>query len=73
MVSKDTDASLRQVGGTHYKDCKIQPTEYIVANELGWCEGNAVKYITRHRKKGGKESILKAIHYLELLLEMEYK
>lgn len=65
-------ATQRQVGGDHYKSCKIQPTEYILANELGWLEGNAVKYITRHKKKGGRESVLKAIHYLEMLLETEY-
>ena len=65
-------ATTRQVGGDHYKSCKIQPSEYIIANGLGWYEGNAVKYITRHKKKGGRESILKAIHYLEMLLESEY-
>ena len=72
MAGKNTDPRLRQVGGSHYKDCAIQPSDYIVANDLGWYEGNAVKYITRHKKKGGRESILKAIHYLELLLEREY-
>ena len=66
-------ATDKQVGGSHYKDCGIQPTQYIIANKLGWCEGNAVKYITRHRLKNqGKQDIEKAIHYLELLLELEY-
>lgn len=64
--------SERQVGGDHYKSCGIQPSDYIIANGLGWYEGNAVKYITRHKKKGGRESILKAIHYLEMLLEKDY-
>lgn len=73
MTSKQTKATDKQVGGDHYKNCGIQPTHYIVSNNLGWCEGNAVKYITRHRLKGqGKADILKAIHYLELLLELEY-
>lgn len=63
----------KQVSGNHYKDCGIQPIEYIHANGLNYFEGNAVKYITRHRKKNGKADIEKAIHYLELLLEMEYK
>lgn len=69
---KPTKASQKQVNGTHYKDLAIQPSDYIVGNDLGWFEGNAVKYITRHRTKGGKQDILKAIHYLELLLEREY-
>lgn len=58
-----------QVGGNHYKGMKIQPIEYIMANELGWCEANAVKYITRHKQKGERKDIEKAIHYLQILLE----
>jgi len=61
-----------QVGGGHYKDCAIQPIEYIMANKMNYCEANVVKYITRHHLKGGKEDIKKVIHYCELLLEMEY-
>jgi hypothetical protein len=63
----------KQVGGNHYKDCKIQPIEYIVANNLTYCEGNIVKYVTRIRRKGdGKKDIQKIIHYAEMILEMEY-
>ena len=66
-------ATEKQVGGEHYKDCKIQPVDYIVENNLTFLEGNAIKYITRHRKKGeGSKDIEKAIHYLEMILEMEY-
>ena len=63
----------KQVSGNHYKDCGIQPIEYIHANGLSYLEGNVIKYTTRHSKKNGKQDILKAIHYLELILEMEYK
>lgn len=58
-----------QVGGTHYKEMKIQPGEFIRANNLGWYEANVVKYVCRHKTKNGQEDIKKAIHYLELLLE----
>lgn len=58
-----------QVGGDHYKRMGIQPIEYILANDLGFCEGNAVKYITRFKQKGGKQDIQKAIHYLQILLD----
>lgn len=71
--NEDTSPLNKQVSGTHYKDCGIQPIEYIHANGLNYFEGNAVKYITRHRKKNGKADIEKAIHYLELMLELEYK
>jgi hypothetical protein len=62
-----------QQGGNHYKDKAIQPIVYIHANNLGFCEGNVVKYITRHKDKNGAEDIRKVIHYCELLLELEYK
>jgi hypothetical protein len=61
-----------QVGGDHYERMTVQPIDYIVGNQLGWCEGNAVKYITRHKYKNGRQDIEKAIHYLHLLLEREY-
>ena len=62
----------RQVGGIHYVKLPIQPIEYITKNKLEWCEGNIVKYITRHSIKGGKEDVKKVIHYAELLLQLKY-
>jgi hypothetical protein len=71
LSSKPLD---KQVGGDHYKTCGIQPVEYIYANKLDYFEGNVVKYITRHRTKGqGKKDIEKAIHYAQLILELEYE
>lgn len=61
-----------QVGGGHYKTLKIQPVEYCQKNNLNFCESSAIKYITRHKEKNGKEDIKKAIHFLQMLLEMEY-
>jgi|TARA_R110000824_G_scaffold360485_1_gene548244 hypothetical protein len=70
---KEQKALDQQVGGQHYKGCKIQPVEYIHANGLDYLEGNVIKYITRHRTKGeGRKDIEKAIHYAQLILEMEY-
>jgi len=65
-------ATDKQVGGNHYKDCKIMPIEYITKNNLDFLEGNVVKYITRHKLKGGVEDIKKVIHYAELILELKY-
>ena len=69
---KKTKATDKQVGGNHYKDCKIMPIEYITQNKLDFCEGNIVKYISRHAKKNGAEDIRKVIHYAELILEQKY-
>jgi len=57
-----------QVGGDHYKKLAIQPITYIMENELGFCEGSIVKYITRWRDKGGIEDLRKVIHFAELLI-----
>ncbi len=64
-------ALAKQVGGRHYKDKGIQPIIYIHANNLGFCEGNVVKYLTRWRDKNGLADLEKAKHYIELLIEME--
>lgn len=65
-------AKARQVGGGHYKGMKIQPIEFILENGLGFCEGNAIKYLCRHRSKNGREDLEKAKHYIDLLIEHEY-
>ena len=61
-----------QIGGDHYQGYAIQPTEFIQRNHLDWCEGNIIKYVTRHKWKNGIEDLRKAEHYLKLLMEMEY-
>lgn len=63
----------KQWGGNHYKKYIIQPVEYIIANKIGFCEGNAIKYLTRWRDKGGVEDLRKAIHNIELLIELQGK
>jgi hypothetical protein len=61
-----------QIGGSHYKDCPIQPVEFIHKNGLGFLEGCIVKRICRHRRKNGKEDLLKAIHEIQLMIDLEY-
>jgi len=69
MTSKVWD---KQHGGSHYQKYKIQPSKFVVENELLYPEGCAIKYIIRHRDKNGKEDILKAIHFLEMIIERDY-
>ena len=63
----------KQIAGNHYKRMKIQPVEFCHANGLGYLEGCAIKYVCRHRNKNGAEDLDKAIHFLELLKELEYE
>ena len=61
-----------QVGGSHYKDMKIQPSEFINKNELQFAEGNAIKYICRHGSKGRLQDLEKAKHYIDMIIERDY-
>jgi len=59
----------KQVGGSHYKKYKIQPVEFIVKNNIGFVEGNVIKYVLRFKEKGGVLDLEKAKHYIELLID----
>ena len=63
-MAKATDI---QIGGEHYK-----LVEYIWKNKLNFFQGNIIKYTTRYKAKGGKEDLLKARHYIDMLIEFEY-
>jgi len=78
MTNKDMfkgttyDSLNTQIDGNHYKGMKIQPAHFINENHLEFAEGNAIKYICRHKKKGKEKDIQKAIHYLEMIIERDY-
>ena len=59
----------KQVGGSHYKKYKIQPVEFIIKNNIGFVEGNIIKYVLRFKDKGGIADLEKAKHYIELLID----
>ena len=52
-----------QQSGSHYKNGKIQPIEYSERNHLSMCQGNIVKYTTRHKEKNGVDDLAKVVHY----------
>lgn len=66
------DPTKYQVGGSHYKNCVIQPAEYITANGIGFLAGSVIKRMTRYNREGGggQMDLLKAIHEIELLLRL---
>jgi hypothetical protein len=65
-------AFFKQIGGSHYKKYKIQPSRFINENKILFAEGNAIKYICRHQDKGGKQDLEKAIHYIQMIVERDY-
>lgn len=42
-----SEANKIQHGGTHYKGKVIQPWDFIAANNIGYFEGTAIKYLSR--------------------------
>ena len=73
MFKSTTYNSLEdQVGGKHYRKMKIQPSKFVIENKMLFPEGCAIKYICRHPHKGKKEDLLKAIHFIEMIIERDY-
>lgn len=73
MENEKTQSALdSQVGGTHYKNFTIQPVEFCMKNNLNFCQSSVIKYVCRYRNKNGVQDIDKAIHFLQLLKELEY-
>ena len=62
----------KQIGGQHYLKYKIQPSEFVVENKLLYPEGCVIKYILRHQDKGGKQDLLKAKHFIDMIIERDY-
>ena len=62
----------KQIGGSHYKDMVVQPSEFINKNKLLFAEGNAIKYICRHAHKGEVQDLEKAKHYIDMIIERDY-
>ena len=76
-ASKDTKAA--QVGGTHYSDtaarcphCDGEIQHWDLYSNAPGLVYSATKHITRHRQKGGKQDLLKAITEIQKIIEQEY-
>lgn len=68
-MSEEVDQLKIQQGGSHYTTMKIQPIEFIIGNNLGYCEANIIKYICRFKNKDGLRDLEKARHYIDLLIQ----
>lgn len=53
----------------HYRHFEIEPVTYAMINNLGFAEGNVVKYVTRYKHKGGLQDLHKAKRYIDLLIQ----
>ena len=71
-IGETMSALDKQIGGQHYKQFKIQPIEFCYFNNIPFIEAGVIKYVCRHKMKNGKQDLEKAIHILEMLIELEY-
>ena len=66
-------ANETQIGGNHYKQLTPQPWDVTLAWEaqgaIGQAEAAIIWYLARWRTKGGLESLRKARHWLDKLIE----
>lgn len=53
----------------HYQS-KIEPIDFILANNLNFLEGNIIKYIATYKNKNGLEDLLKGFEYYKRLIEL---
>lgn len=49
----------------------IEAWDYIVSHNMGFLDGNVIKYITRYKHKNGLEDLYKTRQYLDKLIQTE--
>jgi len=52
----------------HYSQGAVEVIDVIMLLGLDPCAANVLKYVSRHRLKGGKDDLRKAARYIELML-----
>ena len=62
-----------QIGGDHYSSMKIQPAEFILANNIGHYEAAAIEYLCRWKNKNGVLDLIKAEQCITILIEHHEK
>jgi len=63
----------RQVGGSHYKQYKIQPYEFFIVNKIPHHKAAIIRRILRydHPTGGGVKDLNKIMHEVEMIKELE--
>ena len=73
LTCEEPTDTVDVVNPYHYTRLTPEPIEVIEAWNLPYHDATALKYISRHREKGGAEDIRKAIWFLQRILETEYR
>jgi hypothetical protein len=67
-----TDMQTDPIKPSHYSRWKIEPIEFIRANNLDFYRANIIKYIMRHDAKDGLKDLEKALQYLQWFIDDMY-
>lgn len=60
----------QQVGGNHYKEMGMQPFEFSLQNGWDAAAHSVLKYVARHKAKGGLQDLEKAIHICDIRADL---
>ena len=78
-ILKEIGDYIKSTYGQHYATIKngtqVQDLLRDVGIDKDFCQANAIKYIARFGKKNGRnrKDLLKAVHYIVLLMDSEDK
>lgn len=73
LVNLDVDINHIDASKFNIKNSnmEISPLEYNTANNINWCIGNVIKYVSRYKNKNGIENLEKAKWYLNYQIKLE--
>lgn len=70
-VFADSRANVKpQVGGQHYREAAVQHWDFAAVQGMDYFQGQITKYVTRWKKKNGRQDLEKALHFLEKYIEV---
>jgi hypothetical protein len=64
------ETRIQELAKGHYSGWLIG--DFIHSAGLDFFEGNIIKYVCRHRKKNGRQDLMKARDYIDKLLQLNY-
>jgi hypothetical protein len=69
VASSEANKTSIKIHHPEHYNKGIECWDYIVSHNMGFLEGNIIKYVTRYKLKNGRADLLKAKEYLDKLLE----
>ena len=75
-TASTTKAVVDPARGDHYGKMKMEPIDFIIANDMDFLAGNAIKYVTRGALGESPDlrliDLRKAKDYVQRMIDREY-